>query len=1389
MSSACHNGDHEYLLPRLQYIYIYIYRSAVATVRQHIEAGRPPCYVRRFKSLGEEYKSFPFLIRIKRSNQVKKYIFLMQKPQSHPNFPFEVVVVTFPDEGASRVASGGPLQDLKVIYPKTEFLACCDPLGCRCGSGGGTLAALEQVESEVGDAQSKTILILHAGGDSSRCFTQMALGKAWTNLPLVNPTTGKEVLSNPIHVGMDSIARIFSQSHSLPKGSVVIAASDALLSIPRYKGGAEEESVELGASEHGSSDGNGPIFPDVLGVTFPTPWETAKNHGVYVLAQIEERAESQREARALEVPIRKVLQKPSLETLQSNPFVTFSSAQKKDGHAWIDNGIIAFLPRAAEALFELAQGVLHTTTESGLLRSFEERHASEPELTYQDVTYKVDLYTHFLQALTISGEPGQQRSIEQRRETYLQDHASDLDKEVATGIFDALSRFQFMSLAIPAGKFLHLGTTRELIDFYVHGCRGSTSMIQKEKRSTADKFNRQDLYTQNCSYFGHELGMTRRMDILASWEDDNRNSTNQKLLAHTCIEKDCVLMGSILEGTSSSQIEEGTVVEFCSLEKNPQHGSLCINIGKNCLVSGLRQSASLSAKVLRIPNDTCVQMMPLVADNNTRSEPSFVMMALGVNDPIKKTLPDSKLFGINMEAVLKWTGLSPEEVWDPSSSRTIWNAKLHPVVKKDSEVSFVQLWDWLNELRKNNGTDKTENAKASLDCWKRHKKLSLCQVRDFSDAAAEFRYRHDLVHKIIPARHREYCSKISTILKERKHNECDFYPLLVDTLSTKTGDTGGSFVGSCATQALHTLDEVVAASLLEQHQYDVCGRTLMVASALLDGLANTFFRGTDVLLRDNESSALLTEIRDRCSPLLQDLESPSSSGADRQKIYFTIVNIREECLRMHIGSPEHLNLILSEFSDIMETIARIMTEICVAGFLTDNTAIGIKATRKEAINEQWVVATAPARVDLAGGWSDTPPVCYEYGSAVTGMAVTVDGKKPLSCRVRIIPCDESSKALSDNGIIFMRSELRHSKSCELLSALDIKLHTLSDLRDARNPAASCALIKCALLCLGLVSLEALQHDQSESDTNNLQNLVNDFCRSKAGTNVRMEVVVTSLLPQGSGMGTSSILGGCVLAAVGHCIGVEHSLEFDSDSGDAADIIDSVSALEQILSTGGGFQDQVNGLIGGFKTVSSKANRLPIRLNIERRTVDSSFQKELNGSLMLAFTGKTRLAKNILQNVLRRWARRTPEVVATVQNLVAGAQTAKEALHNCDLKGLGECLGNYYELKKNMAGKDSGVEPDLVAGILENLHEEKLLHGASLCGAGGGGFMVMVASGEAKKSRIHAVVAEYLADSKDADASSFSWHECTVCEDGLTTKVLPATEVVVSATDFYDSWHH
>ncbi len=44
---------------------------------------------------------------------------------------------------------------------------------------------------------------------------------------------------------------------------------------------------------------------------------------------------------------------------------------------------------------------------------------------------------------------------------------------------------------------------------------------------------------------------------------------------------------------------------------------------------------------------------------------------------------------------------------------------------------------------------------------------------------------------------------------------------------------------------------------------------------------------------------------------------------------------------------------------------------------------------------QMVTAMAPARVDLAGGWSDTPPIAYEFGGTVVTLALKLNNE--VSC--------------------------------------------------------------------------------------------------------------------------------------------------------------------------------------------------------------------------------------------------------------------------------------------------------------------------------------------------------------------------------------------------------
>ena len=118
--------------------------------------------------------------------------------------------------------------------------------------------------------------------------------------------------------------------------------------------------------------------------------------------------------------------------------------------------------------------------------------------------------------------------------------------------------------------------------------------------------------------------------------------------------------------------------------------------------------------------------------------------------------------------------------------------------------------------------------------------------------------------------------------------------------------------------------------------------------------------------------------------------------------------------------------------------------------------------------------------------------------------------------------------------------------------------SLRDISDYHQPLAPGALLKCAVIALGLVNPDSTQELDQQLNFN-----------VGGGIEVRMK----STLPQGSGLGTSSVLSGALLAAICTAVGYE----YDTDS-----IVHSVLILEQLLTTGGGWQDQVGGLLPGFK---------------------------------------------------------------------------------------------------------------------------------------------------------------------------------------------------------------
>lgn len=84
--------------------------------------------------------------------------------------------------------------------------------------------------------------------------------------------------------------------------------------------------------------------------------------------------------------------------------------------------------------------------------------------------------------------------------------------------------------------------------------------------------------------------------------------------------------------------------------------------------------------------------------------------------------------------------------------------------------------------------------------------------------------------------------------------------------------------------------------------------------------------------------------------------------------------------------------------------------------------------------------------------------------------------------------------------------------------------------------------------------------------------------------------------------------------------------------------------------------------GGFKTTTAK-NQLPLEIDVRKLNVEAKFLKEINKRLVLVYTGITRLAKDLLLNVLRNWYAISREIYDNVQELVKNGNQCRRALEN------------------------------------------------------------------------------------------------------------------------------
>ncbi len=341
-----------------------------------------------------------------------------------------------------------------------------------------------------------------------------------------------------------------------------------------------------------------------------------------------------------------------------------------------------------------------------------------------------------------------------------------------------------------------------------------------------------------------------------------------------------------------------------------------------------------------------------------------------------------------------------------------------------------------------------------------------------------------------------------------------------------------------------------------------------------------------------------------------------------------------------------------------------------------------------AVNLQPVLVRAAARIDFGGGWTDTPPHSIERGGVVLNAAVTLRGAHPIVAKVAPLP---------EPRLILVSQDL--DVTLEPLLAGEILAYA--------NPADPFALHKAALVLRGVVPL----------DTDPAQPLA-DLLREHGG----LRLSTGARIPLGSGLGTSSILAGAVLAALFELGRGGRGAEATSSPAhlrSSARLFDEVLCLEQMLTTGGGWQDQVGGLTGGIKLVTTPPG-LPQRITVQPVHTAPSVAEAFGQRLLLVYTGQQRLAKNLLRSITSRWMARDREVVFFLGEIARLALAMRDALSAGDLDSFGALLAEHWARGKRM---DPGCTNPFIDDLFETMRP--YICGGKLAGAGGGGFVIAV----------------------------------------------------------------
>ena len=350
-------------------------------------------------------------------------------------------------------------------------------------------------------------------------------------------------------------------------------------------------------------------------------------------------------------------------------------------------------------------------------------------------------------------------------------------------------------------------------------------------------------------------------------------------------------------------------------------------------------------------------------------------------------------------------------------------------------------------------------------------------------------------------------------------------------------------------------------------------------------------------------------------------------------------------------------------------------------------------------SDQIVWGRSPVRIDIAGGWTDTPPYCLMEGGNVINFAIELNGQPPLQAYIK--PSGEYRIVL---------------RSIDL-GAMEV-VETNEQLTDFMHVGSPFSIPKAALVLAGFGKMR----DEEFGVRNDAHSLSSQLQAFGSG----IEITLLSAIPAGSGLGTSSILAATVLGALSDFCGL---------GWDKNEIGHRTLMLEQMLTTGGGWQDQFGGVLGGVKLLQT-GRGFDQSPQVRWLPNDIWTQPEYKACHLLYYTGITRTAKQILAEIVRRMFLNHHEELHLLREMKEHTMTMYEAIQRNDFQKMGRLVRKTWQQNQML---DSGTNPPAVAALTDLIDD--LCLGYKLPGAGGGGYLYMIAKDPEAAARIKQILTE------------------------------------------------